>query len=130
MSTPPLHSLSWRCNSAYASFPTDFHNLILMKRTRTLLFFLLFLQHPLLFCFHFPVLINSSLLLFSRAIAVSFPFLSPAPSFIPLVCMNLPPADCQPTYPHFHCQGWLVRADGKRSEEKRLAKIKRPRPVP
>lgn len=36
---PTLPPLSCRCNSAYPSFPTDFHNLILKKRTRTLLLF-------------------------------------------------------------------------------------------
>lgn len=99
----------------------------LKKRTRSLF---LFSPHSLLFCFHSPVLIISSLLLFSWTKAVSFPFLSPAPSFIPLICLNLPPADCQPTYLHFPCQGWLVRAEGKRSEEKRLAKIKELSPLP
>lgn len=109
------------------TFPTDFHNLILKKRRRILFLLLL---HSLLSCFHSPVLINSNLLLFCCTKAFSFPFSSPAPSFVPLVCLNLPPADCRPTYLHFPCQGWLVRAEGKRREEQRVAKIKGSRPLP
>lgn len=59
---PTLHPLHCRCNSAYPSFPPDFHHVVLRKGTKPFSYFSpFFLQHSLLFCFHSPVLIIPSL---------------------------------------------------------------------
>lgn len=117
--------------SAYPSFPTGFHNLILKKRTRTYLFFFpLFHQHSLFLCFHSPVLISFQpvIILLDQSCQIPF-FVSCtffyfsrlfkfAPSWLPAYLSALP------------LSGMVSQSRGERSEEKRLAKIKGPRPLP
>lgn len=133
MSAPSLHPLSCRYDAQHIPhFLLTFIIWFWRKEREPFSHFPVFPQHSVFFCFHSPVLISFQpvIILLDQSCQCPLFFWSPAPSFISLVCLNLPPADCQPTYLHFPCQGWLVRAEGRRSEEKRLAKIKGPRPLP
>lgn len=130
-----LHLLSSGYNAQhFPSAPSDSHNLLLKKKgTSCSIFFLLFAAlptalhsfPPFSWANFIPVCNYSPVPKLSASL-----FVSRAPSFISLVCLNLPRSRQAAYLSALPLSRVVSQREGKKTKEERLAKIKGPGPLP